>query len=587
MVSRECQEFLDKLNNSDPDNRLMAISDVSTMLKSLQTNLSKEDSKQYTTALVSKLTDGHTHVEAEATSCLGQLLKFIDNDAATSTIEGICTSMAKAEFGTKTGTLSAALRIVVGQLPDSVDSKGMVAGLAKPITATLAKVPAKASYDIKVDLIDALAEILVRAGGYMSSSNNLVDDVQGILLAALNDASAAVRRRAISALGKFIISVPEEFSNKALNEIFERYSKSSDKNEANKYLRILVLIIRQTPLRIANLVQIVIDRELSTLETVEESERELRITSLSAFETILNECPELAKGKIEQIYDAAISALNYDPNYSYDDNSDDDDENGMDEDGDEDSEDFEDEFDDDIYADDEDDSWEIRMSAVKLLTALIGSGLFTAEAIISRIGTSLVSSFREREDVVRAEILIAFANMLVKTKELASKSQESDMDVEDTLVDQLAEQTPQIVNSLLSAIKSYPKSTETKQLAFVIFRRLVAINKPILRGLLSKIAPQVQGALGAKDSSSSLQSASTKLVKPNLKLDALDFLLELTSCDSLTSELRDFIESLKDCVSASIQSANFLVPSAALDVVSQFLVLLRTAADNDGIDTAP
>ncbi|KAI8326229.1 TIP120-domain-containing protein [Martensiomyces pterosporus] len=581
MTTKECQDFLDKIKNNDFDIRLMAISDLSSRLRDLKGRLSKEDGEHYTSALVEALVDANSQVQNDAMGCLSHVLASVDPDTVTATVTDVCNSISTKGRASGESALSAALRVMVTRLPEDTYAKDTVAGLARPIVSTLADAAATLPSDVKVDLIDALAEILVRVGEHMSSGAGLVESVQDILLANASNESPAVRRRAIAALGKFIISVPEEFSNKPLNKIFERYTTSSKESETNTFLRVLVVITRQCPSRVTKLIPVILERELATIN---DSERELRITSLLALETILQRSPELAGDKIEDIYGVAISALKFDPNYNYDDEDD-----GGDGDVDIDSEDeLDDEFDDDIYADDEDDSWDIRLSAAKLLSALVGSGLFSTTEIIARIGSPLVSSFKEREDVVRAEVLVAFANMLETIKGLVSAKSDSDMEVEDGSVDLLAQQTPKIVASLLSAIRSYPKSTETKQLAFVVFKRLVAISEPILdRSSLSAITQLIVDTLNAKDTSGTLQSASTRLVKANLKLDALDFLHALASRKALSSELYEFAATVKDGISGNISSTAFQVPSAALDVAGELLTLLRSAGNGIDVDVSP
>jgi hypothetical protein len=96
--------------------------------------------------------------------------------------------------------------------------------------------------------------------------------------------------------------------------------------------------------------------------------------------------------------------MSYDPNYTYDDNEDtemqaDDDEGG-----------WGSEFEDDNVAneDDDDTSWKVRRSAIKVLEAIINSRPELLKVLYQRYAKLLVSRFKERDDNVKCNVLETF-----------------------------------------------------------------------------------------------------------------------------------------------------------------------------------
>ncbi|KAJ2231246.1 hypothetical protein IWW45_005533 [Coemansia sp. RSA 485] len=579
MASMNYQAFIKKAKDVDHDLRGMAVSDLINQLKNPSTPLSKDDGERYAEALIDMLQDPQSYVQNLAMECLGQLVNLISPNTSQAAIISICSRIQDTGKDAGNNALSVALRVVVSKISENEEQKSMLAHMATPVVNTLEKSEGL-STDVMVDIFGALFEILSSSGTYLAADSEAVANVQSLLLRYISHKSIPVRRRAIEALGKFVVNTPGKRSEQALDTIFKRYQTSDSEEDSGVLLRVLVTIIRQSSQRVESLVPVIVDTEL---KIVDESERERRVVSLVAFETIIRHCLKYAQERRDEIYDAAVRALKYDPNYNYDTEDEEGDdvmdtgsEDGLDE--------FGDDFDEDIYEDDEDDSWDIRLNGVKLLSAFIKSGLYTPDEMVGRIGVELISCFKEREDIVRAEILLAYATILDQLKTILGSSSAVDMEVEYQAPAILSSQVPRTVSSLISVIKNYTKSTETKQLSFAIFSRLMSIDSSILDDLLPSITPLVIATLAAEDTAGALKSASTSLVKTNLKLDALDFLLVFVGRQGLPDAAADFLVAIKDGIVKSVSSKTFQAPMTSVYVANDLVRLLRVSVDQDARD---
>jgi cullin-associated NEDD8-dissociated protein 1 len=174
---------------------------------------------------------------------------------------------------------------------------------------------------------------------------------------------------------------------------------------------------------------------------------ELRESCFMGFESFVQKCPNQVEPHIDKIVQAAIAYMSYDPNYSYgiDEDGDEMDEgNGDGDDGNDDDnygyDDDDDEYgeeEDDFYDDDDDDeSWKVRRSAIRALTAIVEANRHDPGFLWSRpytvrrnksvdcVASALVARFKEREENCRVGVLETFAKLLEVTTKKAATSPE-------------------------------------------------------------------------------------------------------------------------------------------------------------------
>ncbi|KAL3909672.1 MAG: hypothetical protein SGILL_007996, partial [Bacillariaceae sp.] len=158
---------------------------------------------------------------------------------------------------------------------------------------------------------------------------------------------------------------------------------------------------------------------------------ELRESCFMGFESFVLKCPTQVEPHLEKIIQAALAYMSYDPNYSYGTTNDEDDANGGGGDEDMDYEDdeydeYEEEEEDDMDDDDDDESWKVRRSAIRALTAVVEtkkhdpSNLWTHSYKVRRgkediVAAALVQRFKEREENCRVGVLDAFTKLLAVT----------------------------------------------------------------------------------------------------------------------------------------------------------------------------
>ncbi|KAJ2616451.1 Cullin-associated NEDD8-dissociated protein 2, partial [Coemansia sp. RSA 1365] len=404
----------------------MAISDILELLRTSRSKLSKAEGEQCTEAFIKLLSDTQSHVQNLAAECLDQVVHLIEADTIKKAILEICTNIQKSGREAGGCALSVGLRRMTARVVEELDDNGVLGSLATPIVTVLQNTSELPS-DVMIDIFGALSEVLTHAGSQIGADNGAVSQTQELLFNFIGSSNVAVRRRAIAALGAFVVHVPGERSEEALDEIYQRYRSCTQDSDKCILLRVLVAIAQQRPARVTKLVPTIVDTEIGAIE---ESERELHVTLLFMFETFVRCCTELVADKCDEIYRIAADAVKFDPNYSYSDDE------GMDtsSEGDLENE-FGDDSDGDAFEDDEDDSWDVRLGGVKLLSAISKSGLLNPSDIVNRIGGVLLKSFREREDVVRAEIMLTYAAVVEELQKEESASNSG-------VVDALREQAP-------------------------------------------------------------------------------------------------------------------------------------------------
>lgn len=151
---------------------------------------------------------------------------------------------------------------------------------------------------------------------------------------------------------------------------------------------------------------------------------EVREAALIALDAFMTSCPQDMESFNDEVIDATLRFLKYDPNYAADD--DDEMEEAV-EDEDDDDFDADEDFEEETGFDDEDDvSWKVRRCAAKLIHSVIstrsGADLTGAGTLYDRVAPALISRFQEREESVRLEVLTTLAFLIKKTGESVSGS---------------------------------------------------------------------------------------------------------------------------------------------------------------------
>ena len=117
-----------------------------------------------------------------------------------------------------------------------------------------------------------------------------------------------------------------------------------------------------------------------------------------------------------------MDLLEYDPNYTYDDNEDMQQEDEMEDWGSDFAEDEQ-----EAMHDDDDTSWKVRRSAIKIIDATIKTRPEFVKTIVNNYSLRLVSRFKERIDDVKCDLLDTFRDLLATSVESGPATVENEL----------------------------------------------------------------------------------------------------------------------------------------------------------------
>lgn len=347
---------------------------------------------------------------------------------------------------------------------------------------------------------------------------------------------------------------------------------------------------------------------------------ELREACLSGFESFVLRRPLEIQPHLPAIVHAALAYLRHDPNYTYGDEEDEDkqgdDDDDMAEDDEEDEEEFDDdenadEYEDDDYdedSDDDDDSWKVRRSAVRLLTAIVGaaakdpSHLWTKEyawkknqKCTTTVAGALVKRFKERDENCRVGIIECYTNLLFNTIDAASRgaivlrSPES-MDVtpsdsSQTVVDFRAKFVPSIVKGCVNQLGAKKAGGRTKSAALSLLSTLSRApggigNREQLRSIFDHMKSILSGDIASQHSHSSNKT---------LKLDCLQCINVIITSPSHAplDVVACIMENLLTELCNTLQDNWYKITSETLTVLAEIPALVAktnaTQQDKDGV----
>ena len=283
---------------------------------------------------------------------------------------------------------------------------------------------------------------------------------------------------------------------------------------------------------------------------------ELREACLSGFESFVLRKPVEIQPHLASIVHAALAYMRHDPNYSYGDENDDEDGSGDDEveedyDMDEEEEEYdEEEFDDD--SDDNDDSWKVRRSAIRTLTAVVKtsakdpSKLWAEEytwrknkTFTTTVAGALVKRFKERDENCRVDLIECFTHLLTNTIEAANRGDiilkaPNSMDVTgdstQIVIDLRTKFVPIIVKACEKQLSAKKAGTRTKSAALSLLSALCSAPGGI------GDAKQIQVLFNHIKSILSDAASASHATNKTLKLDCLQCVHVIITCPNHAPE---------------------------------------------------
>jgi len=585
--------LLEKMSNSDTDFRYMALNDLTNELQ--KENFSLEDSTEQKVlrAVLKLLEDKNGEVQNLAVKCLGPLVKRIKEAQVLEVIDQLSNFAAQQKNDELRGIASIGLKTVIVEI-----SPNRASNVCKRIIPRLLQQleNPNSSYEIYMDSLDTLSEVLARFGTLVAPEQQL--QIQKVLLPLLSHPRPAVRKRTTVTIGHLVAHISEQQFESLVEFLLQRFSQSQDSSDR---LRTLVqttgVLSRYSASRlgahIPQFLPIIIAHASS-----EDADDELREICFQSLETFVIRCPTEITPFVDRIIDLALTYLKYDPNYAADDDDETEDEEMQDEDDDEEAEEDDDEIED--YSDDDDDvSWKVRRSASKVLAALIETRHDLLSQIYQTVAPALISRFKEREESVRVDVLQTFIVLLRQTYlyggDNVGPSKERDpfdfdvtgerldvfsiranstanvamMETEEGPKQLLRALVPSLSKSLARQLGS--KSTQTRQTGFQLLKELVTVLRGGLEDHFEPFVPAIRSSLTATVSPDSHHIGTNS----NLKIETLLFLRNYLRTHS-AENVHPYLDRLCPPIIQAVSDKFYKIVSEAFLVCIELVGVLRS-----------
>ena len=386
--------------------------------------------------------------------------------------------------------------------------------------------------EVHIDSLDVLTDFFTRFPALIANDTELQKRSLKILLGALENNRAAVRKRAMLALSALGSSSTSEVFTSLAEFIAATLSRPNASIELVKTaVQLLGALAKACPRRLGRRLPEFMPRllHITTSEKAEE-EDELREACLQSMENIVLRCPTEVTPFVTQVVEVSITLLKYDPNYAGGSGSDDEmaDEDDFDDD--------DDLVDEQGYSEDDDISWKVRRGSAKLLATIISTRSELLLSLISSVSPALVMRFSEREESVRLEVMQTFMTVLRQVQLHGGTAQATEVmrqspgalkrkwNEEDAMhaaiaqegspVSQIKALEPAIAKTLAKELVS--KSMATRFSGYAVLRELMVVLRGGLDSHIGLLLGQTEHSLKGADSNSGPSA--------NLKAEVLSFL---------------------------------------------------------------
>lgn len=462
--------------------------------------------------------DTISEVKNQAVLCLGQLTKILRDSQQDFVIEKLIALFNGTDDELR-DVAGLALKTVMTNIPDGVVGKActkvgprLLKQLQNPST------PPEA-------ILEGLSILAILNTRAPDEITRLDPQPVAVFTQLLKHNRVAVRKRAIVTIAQFIPgSAPNVFNAVLKDYIMPSWGGSVPLDRRVTAVQLVGAIARTAPQKLGPVVGELLPGIFSAIS---KDDPELKESCLQTLESLVLRCPQEITPCLNQIINAGLEYIKYDPNYAADDEEDEDEE----------MEDADDDDDDDSgaadeYSDDEDTSYKIRRSSTKVLAAVIGTRPEMLSKIYQTVSPVLISRFGDREESVKVEVWATYIILLNQTGVYGGttggrdndavagskrKRQDENMDVEDSPLDLLRSQVAAMCKVLLKQLHSKSPASSS-QAGFQLLIELITV----LPGALSQHASNVLGC--AKSVlSQSVANTTTTLHTTTLSFLALFF----------------------------------------------------------------
>jgi cullin-associated NEDD8-dissociated protein 1 len=545
----------------------MATNDICTELQK-ETALDERILKNICGAILRQLNDKSNEVQSVAIKCLGYLVKRVSEAQVGECCNELCAKILEGNQELL-DIYSIGLKKLISDVPETMGN--VVADNVGP--KMLKKgIAGSASNDVVLMGLEIMTDLLKRFG------RNMNDDHAEILKAVMGQLMSekqVTRKRAMMCLAAFTPFTNDSMLNTLAEDLLGKIESAAG-SDINFLIQTISTISHTVGYRLGKHLDRMVPLFLKNCGDFDDEDMQteayddLRESCLQALESFLLKCPREVEKHIPEILQKAIQFLQYDPNYSYGDDDDDEDMDGDDDDDDEYS------GDDGDYSDDDDTSWKVRRSSIRVVSALIISQPKMLSKLYTACGMELIGRFKEREENVRVDIVTCFGELLkasvVDVSRAPSSSSSGDVDMTRSMpkltrqrssINILQDNLPALIkasNKILSDAKS---SARTKSAVYVMLQQLTRVMPGQVGDSFDVVIPTVLSGMDDKNSA--------------IKLDALVLMGNLFD----THEAKTFEAYMQEIivrVHACVQEEWYKIIGEALRVVSKIATALHAIA---------
>jgi len=404
-------QLLEEMENWDKDKRFMAASDLTQEITQSNQALDLHLQKRVCQAFLKQLEDQSIEVQGNTVKCLAKIVcKFQEQQ-----IGEVMAKLSQLVLDGKPEVrdiYATCLKGLLSELPSTCSTLACQNVLPKMLHG----ITAHPSVDVKEECTDALHDFLKRFGDsrvmQWSDQENLATSLLNLLKP--KQYKTSLRKKVIACIGALSSVLADRQLDSLMRTLLSDVRSASSKEEKQKYIQCISTVSRNVGFRIGGhlrdiaplLLQIVnqaTEQDIS-MDGSSESEKDHEVVEncLNAFESFVLRCSKEIMPHLDELCNLILFLIAYDPNF-YDTG-----EERMDMGGDDDEE-----FDDDglIDSDDDDNSWKVRRAALKVLAAMVKGIPDKLREIYSKFAQPLIARFQEREESVKLDVFVTFAEM--------------------------------------------------------------------------------------------------------------------------------------------------------------------------------
>ncbi|CAJ0629613.1 7962_t:CDS:10, partial [Entrophospora sp. SA101] len=517
--------LLEKMDSSDTDFRYMATNDLMNELQKDGFTLEEQTEKKVVQKVIKLMDDANGEVQNLAVKCLAPLVKKVREAQLQEIVDQLClysTQQGKEELRDIAGI---GLKTIIVEIPSNSPSANNVLQRLIPRLLLQLENP-KASFEVQMDTLDILSELLARFGTIVASNSQTQKKIQNVLIPLLKHSRAAFRKRTTVALGNLVTHDPDDLFNELVQQLLIEFRESENQNDKLKTLiQCVGTLSRSSAPRLGKhlpeFLPIVIDK-------IKVDDDELRENCLQALESFVLRCPTEMSSHVYTITDL------------------------------------------------------VRRASLKLLSAVIATRHELLSYFYQKVAPVLVSRFREREESVRVDDLQTFIVLLRQTLVYGTNTyipRDDDHqpkrvrvgteDSQESPKQMLRNLVPRLSRNLHKQLLS--KSIITKQTGFILLRELITVLNGGLENHLDYFVPAIETSLSTPLDSSHHHHISTN---SNLKIETLSFLRQLFKVHP-AQVFHPHLTRLCPPIIASVEDKFYKITSEAFLVCIELIKVIR------------